>query len=510
MKGRSSPLTLDKHTSQASFLESLSLLPIAKLKDIPATPAVDASHVIDLTKEEVLPKSPNNFRSQKSLLYSKGRDTSPHHRNIFDAMTVLVDVSDNESISSKSEDIEGEDSGEVRMAKSGSFLTIDLSSPLGERVRKHVHTLHAGYTDTNDRKPYEDYCHTHEDSPDAKLRARHCAFPITYRNRRKCLHDSHIYKFNKSDKRDFEKQKRTGLTKYSRLLKNTMKRCRVRLENLTADRIKELCKPTKRVIDLSHLYAAAVKAGPTSGLWRYLMANNILGGQNTGVPLNTLQQLQRLQQMLLNGGPHSGALQHLLKPAAQPQIYSTPVPVRLHVAAKRPNVIRHSSSHRPEVIDISSSEDEDDGPSRSISFVDNSMSRIPPPIKSHINDAAVMFKCNLCNAEILFTQSTTRYIREHFAHRHGVKNVDILQHRDQDNQLVFSIVEAAAPTKPTTPMARPISPASVKPTRPLSSRKTPSVYRRPPPPHAPSAYRTNAWLATQNPRSATQEVICID
>jgi len=106
-----------------------------------------------------------------------------------------------------------------------------------------------------------------------------------------------------------------------------------------------------------------------------------------------------------------------------------------------------------------------------------------------MDSQAVMFKCHLCGTEILFTQSTTRFIREHFANNHQIRNVQILQNIDKNNQVSFSIVEG--PPVPE-PAAGQLDKAQRTALKSVSSNQ-------------PSPSSTN-----KKPRTAVEDVICID
>ncbi len=137
---------------------------------------------------------------------------------------------------------------------------------------------------------------------------------------------------------------------------------------------------------------------------------------------------------------------------------------------------RRRSSQSDDVISISSCDSDDNKsttstrsrrqantdkspPTKKQKISTEDLNSLPQQNKSH----AVLFKCHLCYQEILFNLSTTDFIKKHFADKHDVHNIQILEHRDQNNQVVLSIVEDSkykGPVPVHTPTKRMMGPAS--------------------------------------------------
>ncbi|XP_041347529.1 uncharacterized protein LOC121367429 isoform X2 [Gigantopelta aegis] len=123
----------------------------------------------------------------------------------------------------------------------GCLLRIPFSSHLGMRLKKHMrgeNTLNiiynpAEYCGTAPRPEFTD-----------KLRIRPQDFPVTFKRRKRGIpKHSHEIKFSKADKKKFLIRVKTGLTERSRRLKRLMKNCKVVLNRVTDDEIKQWAKP---------------------------------------------------------------------------------------------------------------------------------------------------------------------------------------------------------------------------------------------------------------------------
>lgn len=167
-------------------------------------------------------------RSSISLMAQLSRQTSlARKRLIFDED---ADGSDKENtdVSSRS----------VLPAGQGSLLGIAFSSPLGQRLKKHI-KIDLPLPIVND---VEKYCKTLSEKTEFlhKLRLRPLLdYPVTFRKRKRlmCAYN-HTYKFNSEERREFVRTYRTGLNKNSRLLRRQMKKCVICLRRVSEEEIK--------------------------------------------------------------------------------------------------------------------------------------------------------------------------------------------------------------------------------------------------------------------------------
>ena len=120
------PRTPAKHSKEkARFLDNFELVPLNKLQSLRQKKKRDLDcQIIDL-KNDPMPKTPTTPRSQKSLMSQLSRDVTVERRP-------GEDGADNASVKSD------ESEEEVKLAKASSLLYIDLTSLLGQRIKKHV------------------------------------------------------------------------------------------------------------------------------------------------------------------------------------------------------------------------------------------------------------------------------------------------------------------------------------------------------------------------------------
>ncbi|KAL8589403.1 hypothetical protein ACOMHN_021555 [Nucella lapillus] len=141
-----------------------------------------------------------------------------------------------------SEDQEGSegetlDSAAARRSVQVSLLAIDCSSPLGQRLKKHM----KGDLVVPPITDIEQHCMTIPvlDEMAAKLRHRANEYPIMHRKRKGIVTGyCHTFKFNKAERREFLKTWKTGLNARSRKLLRQIKKCSVRLTRLRPEVIR--------------------------------------------------------------------------------------------------------------------------------------------------------------------------------------------------------------------------------------------------------------------------------
>lgn len=238
-----------------SFVESLGLVPKSKLATIQKRRTREVKVDEIEVDERPIPKTPTTPRSNKSLISQLSRDLSPppsatkllSPKPRVEELGTLLDEdqkddpnADADSVcSNKSDTLESE----FNPRRLTSLLAIDLCSPLGQRVKKHVDKL-----DNSERSPYEEYCHTPvKNKALDRLRNRPNMFPVTFRkSKRLCPKQCHWYKFTRKDRREFLRICATGLNKRARLLKKQMQPCKVVLTYMKEKDIEYWTTPKKR------------------------------------------------------------------------------------------------------------------------------------------------------------------------------------------------------------------------------------------------------------------------
>ncbi|CAG5119663.1 unnamed protein product [Candidula unifasciata] len=189
--------------------------------------------------EAAVEKTSASPRSTRSLISQLGRDNEVTTRRRLSFCFVEDEWADREALN------EGRDPLQI------SLLTLDLSSPLGLRVKKYVR----GEGHLNIIKDVESYCRTEMDEDGySKLRFRGCDFRITYRKKKRASNYVHTYKFNKSDRLEFKTLLKTGLSMHSRHIQQALPLCKVVLNRLSKSQIKLWTEEKKITISEQIVY----------------------------------------------------------------------------------------------------------------------------------------------------------------------------------------------------------------------------------------------------------------
>ena len=127
--------------------------------------------------------------------------------------------------------------------KSVSLLSIDVTSVLGQRVKKHVKLpgVNCDMGDVfDDLPPYEKFCRTPvKNGIVRQLRHRDDGFPVTFRKSKRVLPlSTHSYTFTCRQRLENYRRLMTGLTARARALKRSMRECRVVVQRMTATQIR--------------------------------------------------------------------------------------------------------------------------------------------------------------------------------------------------------------------------------------------------------------------------------
>lgn len=209
------------------------------------------------------PVSPVTPRTPKSLISQLSRDDSsvPSRKRLSYSMSMDRDSVTIESASESSES-DSDDTEEQASAKPKdlNLLSIDITSLLGKRVRRHVHIE----TPVEVLENSESYCRTPvKNTFLEKLRKKPPSYPITYKPRRIAnLHkQNHLYRFFKRERKEFYEHMSSGLSKESRDKLKNMKELRIILPKLTKEEMLQWVPRRVLQRQLFGDHAIKVKAG---------------------------------------------------------------------------------------------------------------------------------------------------------------------------------------------------------------------------------------------------------
>lgn len=216
------------------FLKALSLSDKPKEPPRVVTPVSDIDsdcEIIDVTYDETAVKM---CRTPKSLMSQMSRDIENSARKRHLSFSQVLDLpEENSSDNSENES----ESGSQKKPKTpfGTLLCgIDLTSPLGQRVKKHW-KIEANYSIVSEDR-IEVYCSgPMKNDFVEKLRHRgESSYPIVFnkKNRKHMAKHKHQYKFNSGQRKEFMLRLKTGLSKRSRKLLSEVVKCKVLLKRL--------------------------------------------------------------------------------------------------------------------------------------------------------------------------------------------------------------------------------------------------------------------------------------
>ncbi|KAL4227071.1 hypothetical protein ACF0H5_015045 [Mactra antiquata] len=246
--------------SRDLYFESLNLVPTVKVEEIAKSPrkslSEDDCQIIDLTVEETKHPLPPTPRTPKSLMSQLSRDEgSGRRRQLSFSSPSQVKTTEaegsNDSDSSSEGSMDDVTTQLHKVPSKSAILGIPLTSPLGQRLKKHWNYENKLPIIEN----VESFCKTDSASVQLeeikpkknhmveKLRNRpppQCTFRFTKKYINKWFH---LYKFNKADQHEFNKTLRFGLNRESRLKRKRMKPCQVSLSRLSQKIIKYWTSP---------------------------------------------------------------------------------------------------------------------------------------------------------------------------------------------------------------------------------------------------------------------------
>ncbi|KAH9487707.1 hypothetical protein Btru_069430 [Bulinus truncatus] len=258
-------------------------------------------------------------RSTRSLMSQLSKDDEGNSRRRLSFCFVEDEWADKEALE------EGRDPLQL------SLLTLDLSSPLGQRIKKYV----KGEGHLNIIKDAENYCRTEVDEDGySKLRYRVNDFRVTFKKKKRASTFVHKYKFNHSDRLEFKMLIKSGLSARSRLLKQCLPTCKVVLKRLKISEIKEWTEEKKISIPENIIYDDDICITqidiPQSKITRFPTERN---GSDTQT-----QSPSKIPSQFLQNLPSKPKL-----PTSRPALTHHLPPSPPHV----PNILRNRSPYSP-------------------------------------------------------------------------------------------------------------------------------------------------------------------
>lgn len=250
--------------SRDVYFESLGLFPTPRVEAISKSPRKSVTdedcQIIDLTMDDpqAVPMTPRT----RSMLSQLSRDDSSGRRRQLSFSQNAPPAQEKEQVEYKELSEEADSSEEEdtvqkhKIPSKSAILGIPLTSPLGQRLKKHWNYENKVPVIEN----IEMFCKT--DAPSRlhieknktknpmveKLRNRpppQCTFRFTKKYINKWCHS---YKFNKADKKEFEKRLKFRLDRDSRIKLKTMKKCRVLLARLSQKDIRYWTTPRPKLV----------------------------------------------------------------------------------------------------------------------------------------------------------------------------------------------------------------------------------------------------------------------
>ena len=353
------------------FLKALSLSDKPKEPPRVATPVSDIDsdcEIIDVTYDETLVKTP---RTPKSLMSQLSRDMENSARKRHLSFSQVLDLpEENSSDNSESESESG--SQKKPIIPFGTLLCgIDLTSPLGQRVKKHL-KIEANYSIVSEDK-IEAYCSgPMKNDFVEKLRHRgESSYPIVFnkKNRKHMAKHKHQYKFNSGQRKEFMLRLRTGLSKRSRKLLSEVVKCKVILKRLKPGVIRRWVKRKpphpypyayiRRMFEQEHPIIKKIVQKPIAGP-KYAKLKQISDGlRKLNRPHNLLPNQRMVTKMVQNADGTSSMRMVCAPPSSmmRPQ-YNNMGNNRRKQTFDQHNV-RQMDPMEIEIIELSSSDEEE-------------------------------------------------------------------------------------------------------------------------------------------------------
>ncbi|XP_060574923.1 uncharacterized protein LOC132732504 [Ruditapes philippinarum] len=251
--------------SRNVYFESLGLYPTPSVEAIWKSPRKSVSdddcQIIDLTMEDAPQAVPLTPRTRSMLSQLSRDDSNTRKRQLsFSESTHLSRVKEEPSVEKElSEDSECSIEESIQRHKvpsKSAILGIPLTSPLGQRLKKHwkyenkvpIVSDIEKFCKTDDENIFHLNKVERKNRMVEKLRNRppaQCTFRFTKKYINKWFH---LYKFNKDDRREFAKRLKFGLDRDSRLKLKKMKPCKVVVARVSKKDVKYWTTPRLKAL----------------------------------------------------------------------------------------------------------------------------------------------------------------------------------------------------------------------------------------------------------------------
>lgn len=306
--------------SRDIYFESLGLFPTPRVQAIAKSPRKtitdDDCQVIDLTVDEAQQAAPVTPRTKSMLSQLSREDSHGRIRNLSFSQYISSPRKEKPT-EEESDSSEDEYNQRQRVPSKAAILGIPLTSPLGQRLKKHWNYE----TKVPIIEDIEKYCRTNqkelektekEEKKNAmveKLRNRpppQCTFRFTKKHLNKWFH---AYKFNRADRREFFKTLKAGLDRESRLKLKKLKPCKVVLSRLSNKDIKFWTTPRPKATK------PAVSQRPVpyrQSVFSNIQFNTATALQARTLPSSNFQASSMLQGMALQSIRNAGPTPQLL------------------------------------------------------------------------------------------------------------------------------------------------------------------------------------------------------
>lgn len=355
------------------FLKALNLYDKPKEPPRVVTPVSDIDsdcEIIDVTYDESAVQTP---RTPKSLMSQLSRDTHNSCRKRHLSFTQALELPEGySSEDSESETESGSQKNKLKTPLGTLLCGIDLTSPLGQRVKKHW-KIDSNYTIISGDK-IEQFCSgPMKNDFVEKLRHRgESSYPIVFnkKNRRHMSKHKHSYKFNSGQRKEFMMRLKTGLTKRSRKLLEDIVKCCVKLDRVKPGVIRRWLRPKppppypyayiRRMYEQEHPIIKKIVQKPKPGP-KYAKLKQITDGlRKLNRPHNLLPNQRMFSKVVHNPDGSTSMKMVYQHPTSQVRPQFGNVPGNRRKQTFNQSTVRQIDPDDIEIIELSSSDEEGD------------------------------------------------------------------------------------------------------------------------------------------------------
>ncbi|CAG2220161.1 unnamed protein product [Mytilus edulis] len=355
------------------FLKALNLYDKPKEPPRVVTPVSDIDsdcEIIDVTYDESAVQTP---RTPKSLMSQLSRDTHNSCRKRHLSFTQALELPEGySSEDSESETESGSQKNKLKTPLGTLLCGVDLTSPLGQRVKKHW-KIDTNYTIISGDK-IEQFCSgPMKNDFVEKLRHRgESSYPIVFnkKNRRHMSKHKHSYKFNSGQRKEFMMRLKTGLTKRSRKLLEDIVKCCVKLDRVKPGVIRRWLRPKppppypyayiRRMYEQEHPIIKKIVQKPKPGP-KYAKLKQITDGlRKLNRPHNLLPNQRMFSKVVHNPDGSTSMRMVYQHPTSQVRPQFGNVPGNRRKQTFNQSTVRQIDPDDIEIIELSSSDEEGD------------------------------------------------------------------------------------------------------------------------------------------------------